>query len=101
MSRYEPVENGYQIVGSRELFNRTLYGSHAHDDLPERFFTFAGDLPLVMGAVTDWSENKWGNYAKNGVLFSGLALTPESKSLPSTPVMSMLVRTGFMTRRIS
>ncbi len=75
-TRYQPVEDGYWITGSRELFNRTLYGAHAHDDRPERYFTFAGDLPLVMGAATDWSQNKWGNYAKSGVLFSGLALTP-------------------------
>ena len=78
-TRYQPVDHGYEIVGSRELFNRTLYGSHAHDDRPERYFTFAGDLPLVMGAATDWSKNKWGNYAKSGVLFSGLALTPGVK----------------------
>ncbi|MFA6175255.1 MAG: hypothetical protein WC765_01605 [Phycisphaerae bacterium] len=75
-TRYQPVDQGYEIMGSRELFNRTLYGSHAHDDRPERYFTFAGDLPLVMGAATDWSKNKSGNYAKSGVLFSGLALTP-------------------------
>jgi len=24
MTRYQPVDDGYQIVGSRELFNRTL-----------------------------------------------------------------------------
>ena len=76
ISRYQPVENGYEIVGSREVFNRTLYGSHARDDRRERYFTFAGDLPLVMGAATDWSKNKSGNYAKSGVLFSGLAMAP-------------------------
>jgi hypothetical protein len=30
-TRYRPVDNGYEIVGSREVFNRTLYGSHAND----------------------------------------------------------------------
>lgn len=81
-TRYQPVDNGYEIIGSREMFNRTLYGSHANDDLQERYFTFAGDLPLFMGAVTDWSKNNWGNYAKSGVLMSGLALTPGLK-IPS------------------
>jgi hypothetical protein len=75
-TRYQPADNGYEIVGSRELFNRTLYGSHAHDDHPERFFTFAGDLPLFMGAVTDWSKALYCQQAKRGVLMSGLALTP-------------------------
>ena len=75
-TRYRAVDNGYEIIGSREMFNRTLYGSHRNDDKPERYFTFAGDLPVFMGAVTDWSKNSWGNYAKNGVLMSGLALTP-------------------------
>jgi len=78
-TRYRPVENGYEIIGSREIFNRTLYGSHANDDRLERYFTFAGDLPLFMGAVTDWSKNTWGNYAKSGVLMSGIALTPGVK----------------------
>lgn len=75
-TRYQPVDDGYQIIGSGERFNRTLYGSHANDDLTERYFTFAGDVPLFMGAVTDWTQNSWGNYAKNGVLMSGVALTP-------------------------
>ncbi|OHB58855.1 MAG: hypothetical protein A2Y12_00355 [Planctomycetes bacterium GWF2_42_9] len=79
-TRYQPVDNGYEIVGSRETFNRTLYGSHANDNLPERYFTFAGDLPLFMGAVTDWSKHTACHFAKNGVLMSGIALTPGSKS---------------------
>jgi len=79
-TRYQPVDNGYEIVGSREMFNRTLYGSHANDNLQERYFTFAGDLPLFMGAVTDWSKNLFSTYAKNGVLMSGLALTPGLKT---------------------
>jgi hypothetical protein len=76
------VDNGYEIIGSREFFNRTLYGSHANDDLQERYFTFAGDLPLFMGAVTDWSKNLSSSYAKCGVLMSGLALAPGLK-IPS------------------
>jgi len=79
-TRYHAVDNGYEIIGSREIFNRTLYGSHANDDLPERYFTFAGDLPLFMGAATDWSKHTACHYAKNGVLMSGLALTPGSKT---------------------
>lgn len=75
-TRYQPVDNGYEIIGSREMFNRTLYGSHDNDDLPERYFTFAGDLPLFMGAVTDWSKHTSCHYAKSGVLMSGLTLTP-------------------------
>ena len=50
-TRYRPVENGYEITGSREFYNRILYGSHAADEKTERFFTFAGDLPLFAGAV--------------------------------------------------
>jgi len=73
------VDNGYEIIGSRETFNRTLYGAHANDDLPERYFTFAGDLPLFMGALTDWSKHSSCHYAKSGVLMSGLALTPGEK----------------------
>jgi hypothetical protein len=79
-TRYRPVDNGYEIVGSREMFNRTLYGSHANDDLHERYFTFAGDMPLFMGAITDWSKHTACYYAKSGVLMSGLALTPGSKT---------------------
>jgi len=79
-TRYQPVDNGYEIIGSREIFNRTLYGSHANDDLQERYFTFAGDLPLFMGAATDWSKHTACSYAKSGVLMSGLALTQGSKS---------------------
>lgn len=75
-TRYHAVANGYETTGGCEMFNRTLYGSHVNDDLPEKFFTFAGDLPIFMGAVTDWSKHTACHYAKNGVLMSGLALTP-------------------------
>ena len=78
-TRYYPVEDGHEIIGSREYFNRSLYGGHEHDDLTERFITFAGDMPIVMGVVTDWTKQvsgAVGNYAKSGVLMSGIALTP-------------------------
>jgi hypothetical protein len=79
MTRYQAVDNGYEITGSGEVFNRTLYGSHEYDDLHERYFVFAGDRPLFMGAVTDWSKHTACFYAKRGVLMSGLALTPGVK----------------------
>ena len=75
-TRYTPTENGYFISASSDIFNRVLYGSHLNDDKPERFFTFAGDAPLIMGAVTDWTKNTTTPYAKCGVLSSGLAITP-------------------------
>jgi hypothetical protein len=82
-SHYRPVDNGYEIVGSRETFNRTLYGSHKNDHERKRYLTFAGDAPIIMGAFTDWAdhpdckfEHTACHYAKNGVLMSGLALTP-------------------------
>ncbi len=78
-SRYTPVDNGYFISGSSELFNRTLYGSHQNDDQSARFFTFAGDAPQFMGATTDWKENLVSFYAKRGTLTSGLALTPDQR----------------------
>ncbi|MDD3953065.1 MAG: hypothetical protein PHY82_04015, partial [Lentisphaeria bacterium] len=76
LSHYTLTEEGVQIFGSRQYFNRVLYGGHSRDDLKERFFTFAGDTPLFMGAATDYGKNTWCYQAKNGVLFSGLALTP-------------------------
>lgn len=75
-TRYTPTKNGYSIIGSAELFNRTLYGSHKNDDKSARFFTFAGDAPQIMGASTDWEKNLVSFYAKCGTLSSGLALTP-------------------------
>ncbi len=73
---YQPVENGYQIMGSRELFNRGLYGGHGHDDHNERYFTLAGDQPLIMGCVTDWCARPDCTHAKAGVLMLGVAHTP-------------------------
>ncbi len=79
-THYTPTETGYSISGSTEIFNRTLYGSHKNDDKTERFFTFAGDTPLFMGALTDWTKELYGLYAKCGVLSSGLAITPGQRT---------------------
>ena len=74
-TRYQPVDNGYEIIGSREVFNRALYGGHVHDDLTERYFTFAGDQPMIMGAITDWRSEPRCTEAKCGVFMAGVALT--------------------------
>jgi len=79
-TRYTPTENGYAISGSSERFNRPLYGSHANDNKPERFFTFAGDAPQFMGAVCDWTAGTVTYQKKCGVLTSGLAITPGQRS---------------------
>lgn len=76
ISHYTPCDEGYRIVGSPELFNRTLYGGHGNDHLAERFFTFAGDQPIVMGAVTDGLTRTDCAHAKCGALLAGVALTP-------------------------
>lgn len=62
---------------SKVRFNRVLYGGHERD-LEEygRFFTFAGDAPIFMGAASDCMKNNWCYQAKRGVLQSGIALTP-------------------------
>ena len=78
-TRYTPTENGFAVNGSSEVFNRTLYGSHQSDDTASRFFTFAGDAPQFMGALTDWEKNLVSFYAKCGTLTSGLALTPDQR----------------------
>jgi hypothetical protein len=74
-THYQPVDDGYQIVGSNEIFNRALYGGHSRDEETERFFTFAGDQPLIMGACTDGRSAY--HLAKAGVLMAGLAMTPK------------------------
>lgn len=79
-THYTPTENGYLINASPEIFNRTLYGSHINDDKASRYFTFAGDAPLFMGAETIWGEGLYGIYAKCGVLKSGLASTPGQRT---------------------
>ena len=75
-THYTATENGFEISGSSEIFNRTLYGSHSTDETPERFLTFAGDAPQIMGVVSDWLKSTVSFYAKCGVLNSGLAITP-------------------------
>lgn len=75
-THYTPMDNGYAISASNEIFNRTLYGSHKNDDKASRFFSFAGDAPLFMGAETVWGEGLYSVYSKCGVLFNGLASTP-------------------------
>ena len=75
-SHYKFDDSGAEIAGSFEYFNRVLYGGHEKDDVQERFFTFAGDTPIFMGAVSDFTRDTWCYQAKNGVLKSGLALTP-------------------------
>ena len=64
-------------VGSLNRFNRVLYGGHENDTEGfGKFFTFAGDAPIFMGAASDCMVNNWCYQAKRGVLQSGLALTP-------------------------
>lgn len=75
-THYAPMEDGYAISGSAEIFNRPLYGGHANDHKPQRFFTFAGDAPMFMGAVCDWHRDTASYQEKCGVLMSGLAITP-------------------------
>ncbi len=75
-TRYTPVDDGYRIVGSPETFNRALYGGHGQDALPERYFTAAGDAPIVMGAVSDWRQREDCSHAKCGTLMAGVAVTP-------------------------
>lgn len=71
---YQPVENGFQRVGSRYLFNRPLYGSHENDTLPERYVTFASDQPIVMGIISDWRKNEAGTHAKCGTFMAGFSI---------------------------
>ncbi|MBO5723146.1 MAG: hypothetical protein J6S19_08530, partial [Lentisphaeria bacterium] len=64
-------------VCSCKRFNRVLYGGHENDTNGfGKFFTFAGDAPVFMGAASDCMVNNWCYQAKRGVLQSGLALTP-------------------------
>ena len=42
MNQYQLEEGKLCRFGSYEKFSRVLYGGHAHDDGPGRFFTFAG-----------------------------------------------------------
>ena len=66
-----------RCFGSSRCFNRVLYGGHQRDwEDYGKFFTFAGDTPIFMGAASDCMVNNWCMQAKRGVLQSGLALTP-------------------------
>lgn len=76
MKLYQIQNGALGRLGSLEKFNRVLYGGHAQDAGAGRFFTFAGDVPLFMGASSDYQKDTWCYQAKNGVLQSGLALTP-------------------------
>ncbi len=73
---YQPVPKGYQIVGSNNIFNRALYGGHENDTLTEKYITFAGDQPIILGAVTDWRKTPACLQAKCGTFMAGVALTP-------------------------
>ena len=77
---YQPVENGFQRVGSKYLFNKPLYGSHENDTLPERYVTFASDQPIVMGIISDWRKNEAGTHAKCGTLMAGFSIAVGSPS---------------------
>ena len=76
MKLYQEQDGALVRTGSFERFNRVLYGGHAKDAGDGRFFTFAGDTPIFMGASSDYRKNTWCHQAKNGVLMSGLAMTP-------------------------
>ena len=86
--RYTFSETGCSSFGSFETFNRVLYGGHNGDGSPDRFFTFAGDTPLFMGATSDFMRDTWCYQAKNGVLLSGIAMTPGFIENPSWDIYS-------------
>ncbi len=65
-----------KVFGSLECYNRVLYGGHSKDYDEGRFFTFAGDAPIFMGASSDYTKDTWCYQAKNGTLMSGVAMTP-------------------------
>ena len=87
---YQPGNNGYQIVGSNNIFNRGLYGGHANDSLTEKYITFAGDQPIFLGAITDWRTSEACLQAKCGTLMVGIASTPGV----SAPVFNMPFKRG-------
>jgi hypothetical protein len=105
---YQPIENGYQRVGSRYLFNRPLYGSHENDTLPERYVTFASDQPIVMGIISDWRKNEAGTHAKCGTLLTGFSIavgspieSRESQWLHENDNTVVTYRNGWMEYEIS
>ncbi len=73
---YQPVPDGYQITGSNNIFNRVLYGGHGNDILTEKYLTFAGDQPIILGTLTDWRKTPACLQAKCGTFMAGVALTP-------------------------
>ncbi|MEN6453491.1 MAG: DUF4450 domain-containing protein [Prolixibacteraceae bacterium] len=73
---YLPVDNGYQIVGGNNIFNRGLYGGHKYDYLPEKYFTLAGDRPIILSAISDWKKSEACLHAKCGTFMAGIAYTP-------------------------
>ncbi len=73
---YQPVDGGYQIVGSNNIFNRALYNGHEYDSLPEKYFTLASDRFIVLGAITDWRKSAACLQAKCGTFMAGVAYTP-------------------------
>ena len=109
--RYTFTEKGCSIFGSFETFNRVLYGGHNGDDSPDRFFTFAGDTPLFMGATSDFMRDTWCYQAKNGLLLSGLCMTPGFTENPARDIygkyfhrsedIGCVWHHGFLTYRLS
>ncbi len=87
---YQPVDDGYQIVGSSNIFNRGLYGGHENDSLTEKYVTFASDQPIVLGAITDWRTSEACLHAKCGTFMVGIASTPGV----SAPVFTTPVKRG-------
>lgn len=71
LARYQPTDDGYRVVGSQQIFNRAIYGGHAQDDLKDHYYTFAGDLPMVMGSIV--TTKGGGSNAKCGTLMLGLS----------------------------
>ena len=111
ITHYTYTPEGMSIFGSRERFNRVLYGGHQNDEHQERYFTFAGDAPIFMGAASDYSQDTWCYQAKNGVLMSGLALTEGHIGEGSHDIFSSWFhecsdvlttwRSGYLTYRLS
>lgn len=71
LARYQPTNDGYRIIGSQQIFNRAIYGGHSQDDLKNHYYTFAGDLPIVMGSIV--TTEGGGSNAKCGTLMMGLS----------------------------
>lgn len=74
-TNYNYEKDSLTRFGSYEKYNRVLYGGHENDSQWGRFFTFAGDTPAFLGSSSDFTKDTWCYQAKNGHLFSGMALT--------------------------